>query len=73
MTKEYFKEFCKHIIAEVLQGVPNGEELRIYRDPESRNDYTTEYFCIECADFKYVHYSSGKETFQVPGGLNDEN
>lgn len=73
MTKEFFKEFCKHIKSEILLGVPNGESLRVYRDEESKGDYTKEYYCIECAGFKYTHYSDGRERIESPEGLDDEN
>lgn len=72
MTKEFFKEFCKHIKSEILLGVPNGEELRVYRAEESKGDCTKEYYSIACAGFKYIHYSSGETTIEAPEGLDDD-
>ena len=72
MTKEFFKEYCKHIISEVLCGVPNGEELRVYRDSEDKGDYTKEYFSIECCGFKYIHYGHGREAIEAPEGLDND-
>lgn len=64
MTKEFFKEFCKHIKSEILLGIPDGESLRVSRDKE--------FYCIECDGFKYTHYSSGNEYIQAREGLDDE-
>lgn len=63
MTKEFFKEFCKHIKSEVLLGIPDGSSLHVHRDKE--------YYCIECAGFKFTHYDTGSEYIQMQEGLDE--
>ena len=63
MTREFFKEFCKHIKSEILLGVPDGKYLHVYRDKE--------YYNIECGGYEYTHYSDGRERLQTPEGLDE--
>lgn len=67
MTKSYFKEVCKHAISNVLETVPDGENLRVYH----KKYPTGEYIVIECAGFKYTHQSSGNELIEGPEGLDE--
>ena len=69
MTDKFFKEVCRYIISNILQGVPDGERLEVYRKQYGDGVY----YSISCGGYEYSHYSNGNETFRRPEGLNDEN
>ena len=67
MTDEFFKEVCRYIISNILQGLPDGMHLEVYRKKYDDG----EYYCISCGGHEYSHYSDGRETFRRPEGLDD--
>jgi hypothetical protein len=68
MTKEFFKEFCKHIRSEILEGIPKGAMLSIYRGIEGRDG---DYYEIHIDGWKYIHYRDGREEICYLEGLDE--
>ena len=67
MTKEFFKEICRRSISELLEGIPDGESLRIYH----KHYEDGEFIKVECAGFEFTR-SRGEDYITAPEGLNDE-
>ena len=67
MTKEFFKEFCRFIKSDVLNAIPGGECLLVFRSENYPGHYT-----ISCGGYKYTHDSDGSEKIEGPEGLDDE-
>ena len=67
MTREFFKELCRFIKSEVLNAIPDGECLLVFKSDEYRGRYT-----ISCAGYKYTHDNTGAELIEGPEGLDDE-
>lgn len=66
MSEEFFKEVCRYVTHNVLQCVPDGGLLSVYRKKYPDG----EYYSIECGGFAYTHYSDGSEKIARPEGLN---
>ena len=69
MTKEFFKEFCKHIKSEIIEGIPKGEALVVLRGVD---DPSGDFFSISCGGYRYDHSRDGIERITAPEGLDDE-
>ena len=66
MSEEFFKEVCRYVTHNILQCVPDGTPLTIYRKTYSEG----EYYSIGCGKYEFTHYSDGSETFTRPEDLN---
>ena len=62
MTKEFFKEFCKHIKSEILQVIPNDSTLFVYHGLDDKDG--TEYIDITCGGWKYILHRDGSEEYR---------
>lgn len=67
MTREFFKEICRRSISEILEGIPDGKDLRIYH----KRYKDGEYIVIQCDGYEFRR-SAGSDSITSPEGLNDE-